>query len=106
MPKLEISKDGLLSHRKAIVLTSTSNDRVSNWYPEKRHSLFTYFFLRGVQGAADKNFDSRITVGELETYLLDENNGVPYWARRLFSRSQTPQVHTSDKSVVIVNVKR
>ena len=106
LPKLEISKQVLLSHPKAIILTSTSSDRVSNWYPEKKHSLFTYFFLRGVQGAADKNFDSRITVGELETYLLDENNGVPYWARRLFSRSQVPQVHASDKNIVIVDVER
>lgn len=106
LPKLEISKQVLLSHPKAVVLTSTSNDRVSNWYPEKKHSLFTYFFLKGLQGAADKNSDNRITVGELETYLLDENNGVPYWAKRLFSRSQTPQVHTSDKSVIIVDMNK
>ena len=106
LPKLEISKQILLSHPKAVVLTSTSNDRVSNWYPEKKHSLFTYFFLRGLQGAADKNLDNRITVGELETYLLDENNGVSYWAKRLFARSQRPQVHASDKSLVIVDVKR
>ena len=106
LPKLEISKRVLLSHPKAVVLTSTSNDRVSNWYPEKKHSLFTYFFLKGLQGAADKNSDNRITVGELETYLLDENNGVPYWAKRLFSRSQTPQVHSMDKSIIIVDVKR
>ena len=106
LPKLEISKQVLLSHPKAVVLTSTSNDRVSNWYPEKKHSLFTYFFLKGLQGAADKNSDNRITVGELETYLLDENNGVPYWAKRLFSRSQTPQVHSMDKSIIIVDVKR
>ncbi len=106
LPESEISASLLKSHPKALVLTSTSNDRVSNWYPDKKHSLFTYFFLRGVQGGADENLDNRITVGELETYLLDENNGVPYWARRLFSRSQVPQVHASDKSVVIVNVKR
>ena len=106
LPKLEISKQVLLSHPKVVVLTSTSNDRVSNWYPEKKHSLFTYLFLKGLQGAADKNSDNRITVGELETYLLDENNGVPYWAKRLFSRSQTPQVHASDKSIIIVDVKR
>ena len=106
LPKLEISNEVLLSHPKVVVLTSTSDDRVSNWYPEKRHSLFTYFLLRGLQGGADKNLDNRITVGELETYLLDENNGVPYWAKRLFSRSQTPQVHASDKSIVIVDVER
>ena len=106
LPELEISARLLQSHLRTLVITSTSDDRVSNWYPEKKHSLFTYFFLRGLQGAADKNLDSRITVGELETYLLDENDGVPYWARRLFSRSQTPQVHASDKSVVIVDVER
>ncbi len=34
----------------AVLMTSASVDQVSVWYPEKRHSLFTYYFLKGLQG--------------------------------------------------------
>ncbi len=30
----------------AVLMTSASADQVSVWYPEKRHSLFTYYFLK------------------------------------------------------------
>jgi hypothetical protein len=54
-----------------------------------RHSLFTYYFLRGLRGEADGNHDRSISLGEFKDYL-DEN--VTYMARRLSSREQTPQV--------------
>lgn len=34
----------LLAMEKAIVMTSSSGSEVSSWYPEKGHSMFTYFF--------------------------------------------------------------
>ena len=106
LPALELPLHPLMSHPQAIVLTSTSNDRVSNWYPAKQHSLFTYFFLKGLQGAADSNGDDRITVSELEAYLLNEDEGVRYWSNRLFGRPQTPQVEARDKAMAIVEFKR
>ena len=106
LPALEMPSHPLMSHSQAIVLTSTSNDRVSNWYPAKQHSLFTYFFLKGLQGAADSNADDRITVSELEAYLLNEDEGVRYWSNRLFGRPQTPQVEARDKAMAIVEFKR
>ena len=106
LPALGLPSHPLMSHPQAIVLTSTSNDRVSNWYPAKQHSLFTYFFLKGLQGAADSNADSRITVSELEVYLLNEDEGVRYWSNRLFGRPQTPQVKARDKAMAIVEFKR
>ncbi|MFC2094552.1 caspase family protein, partial [Bacteroidota bacterium] len=81
-----------------IIFTSSKGDQVSSWYPEKEHSLFTYYFLKGIQGNADSNSDKKLTYNELSDYLLDN---VPYMARRLNNREQTPQVIGDDKKVFI-----
>lgn len=73
----------------ALVMTSAAPDQVSTWYPEKGHSLFTYWWLRGAGGEADADGDRVVTAGELETYLAEN---VPYWARRLSGREQSPMV--------------
>ncbi len=92
----------LLAKRNAIVFAAASADQVSNWYPEKRHGMFTYFFLKGLQGAADLNNNKVLTVGELQSYLTDEDDGVPYWSRREFQRPQMPQVTATQKDYVLV----
>jgi len=79
-------------------MTSAAMDQVSTWYPEKRHSLFTYYFLKGIQGDADANKDSIITVHEMKTYL---NEHVPYMARRLNNIEQKPVVTGDDKAVLV-----
>lgn len=83
----------------AVLMTSASVDQVSAWYPEKRHSLFTYFFLKGLQGEADKSNDGKITVGELSEYL---NENVPYMARRLKGLEQQPVVMGNPGDVMVV----
>ena len=75
--------------KKAVIFASAGKDQVSHWYPEKMHSLFTYFFMKGLRGAADSNRDKRITVSEMKAYLLAK---VPYRARRLTGREQVPIV--------------
>jgi len=85
----------------AVVFSSTGKDQVSHWYPEKRHSLFTYFFMKGLRGEADKDGDRTITVAELKQYLKDK---VPYRARRLTGREQTPVV-VGDESCELVRLK-
>ena len=57
------------SMSEASIFTSTSPNQVSYWFNEGRHSLFTYFFLKGLRGAADDDGDNRITSGELHQYL-------------------------------------
>lgn len=86
----------------AAVITSAAMDQVSTWYPEKKHSLFTYFFLKGLQGAADSNADGRITVGEMDKYLKEN---VPYMARRLTGNEQQPVVTGNAESVLVVYKK-
>ncbi|MCX6139044.1 MAG: caspase family protein [Ignavibacteriales bacterium] len=92
----------LLAKENATLFASATSDQVSNWYPEKQHSLFTYFFLKGLQGAADTNRDGVITVQEMEDYVRDENSAVPYISRREYQRMQMPQVITKDKQKMLV----
>jgi hypothetical protein len=90
------------SPMNAVLLTSAGIDQVSTWYPEKKHSLFTYFFLKGLQGEADANRDQKVTVGEMRSYL-EEN--VPYMARRLRGVEQMPVVQ-GNASDVLVELKK
>jgi hypothetical protein len=85
----------------AAVFTASKSDQVANWYNEKKHGMFTYFFTKGLQGAADANKDGVITVSELEEYLLHPEEGVPYWSLRVHQRQQTPQVLARDKNRII-----
>ena len=79
------------------LFSSSKADEISSWYPEKRHSLFTYFFLKGLQGDADKNKDGSITTAELDEYIAEN---VPYVARRLYGRKQTPAFTGQESNVV------
>ena len=83
----------------AVVITSASTDQVSAWYPEKRHSLFTYYFLKGLQGEADASGDGKITVGELSAYLKEH---VSYMARRLKGVEQQPVIMGNESDVLAV----
>jgi uncharacterized caspase-like protein len=81
-----------------IVITSAGTDQVSAWYPEKKHSLFTYFFMKALQGEADSNKDKAITVAELSDYLREN---VPYMARRLKGIEQQPVVAGNGNDVIV-----
>lgn len=85
-----------------LLITSSSGEQFSSWYDEKQHSLFTYFFLKGISGAADINSDRNITVAELREYL---NENVTYMARKLRGNEQTPQI-TGRDSDILVKLKR
>jgi len=85
--------------KKGVVLTSSSGDQISSWYREKGHGLFTYFFLKGIRGEADGDQDSKVTSEEVFGYLMEN---VPYLARRLFNREQTPQLMGAGMDQVLV----
>jgi hypothetical protein len=96
-PALLKVKNPIAAMQNGVVFSSSTENQLSNWYPEKKHGLFTYFFLKGLQGAADANHDGQITAEELENYL---NENVPEKAREQ-NREQTPQM-VGDKDRVIV----
>ena len=82
----------------ATIITSAAVDQVSTWYHEKKHSLFTYYFLKGIQGEADINKDKRITIGEMKEYLKEN---VPYKAQRLTGTAQHPVITGNDADVLV-----
>lgn len=82
--------DPVLGMKNAVVLTSSSNTEVSSWYPETGHGMFTYFFLKALQQTAE---DGRpVSAKEVFNAVSDKTEGVPYYARRLHGRVQTPQL--------------
>ncbi|HEY9167077.1 MAG TPA: caspase family protein [Candidatus Kryptonia bacterium] len=95
---ITVHKDVMVD-TNATIITSATGDQVSGWYSDKRQSLFTYFLLKGLQGAADYQHNKAITAKELYEFTADEVNGVPYWSRRLNSKTQTPTFYGSDWTV-------
>ena len=83
--------------RDTAFFCAAKNDQVAAWHEAKGHGLFTYFFLRGLQGAADYDTNREITLGEMKAYLGDE---VSYWAERLSQFSQTPHIEGKDDRVI------
>jgi tetratricopeptide (TPR) repeat protein len=84
------SKGGVLKDPKAMVFTAATGAQIASWYPDQSHGLFTYYFLKGLQGAANANQDRVLTLEEMKAYLDKE---VPYMARRIRNREQTPEVY-------------
>ncbi|MDZ7343501.1 MAG: caspase family protein [candidate division KSB1 bacterium] len=94
--------NALMAIKNGIVLSSSTGDQVSSWYPEKRHGLFTYFFLKAMHNRnADLNKDGLLTFEEVINYVADPNEGVPRYARKLHNVEQNPAM-MGDKSKVFV----
>lgn len=62
----------VLATKNIVVMTAASGTEISSSYPEKRHGLFTYFFLKGLQGEADFNGDKTVSLGELYNYVTPQ----------------------------------
>jgi tetratricopeptide (TPR) repeat protein len=98
-----VVENPLIAMKNAYIINSSSGTELSSWYPEKGHGLFTYYFLLGLTGPADKNGDGKITLGEMHDYLDDQ---VPYMSRKLHSgRKQTPTFTVQDSSKVLVTYR-
>ncbi|MFH1368337.1 MAG: PorV/PorQ family protein [Elusimicrobiota bacterium] len=80
------------------VFTAAGDSEVASWYPDKQHSLFTYYFLKGLQGSANTNKDKALTLGELKEYLTEN---VPSIARRNYGRNQNPQFSGDENKVLL-----
>ena len=80
-----------MTGKKMVVFSASQNNQMSSAFPEKQHGLFTYFFLKGFQGSADKDSNGMVSVGELQDYVRTE---VQRQSRKMNSE-QTPQVTTA-----------
>lgn len=90
----------MLKVKNGVIFTASSSTEVSSWYHKKQHGLFTYFFLNGLRGKADKDNDGQVTVQELGEYV---KRNVTEQARQL-NRVQTPEV-TGGKDKVLLKYK-
>ena len=88
---------------KISVIGSSSGAEVSSWYNDKRHGLFTYFFLKAIQNKSqsDSNGDGQLTLSEIHKVIADNTRGIPYWARRLHGIEQHPTLEGKNSDFVL-----
>ncbi len=99
---IEVDDKSSLNIKNSALFTSATGEQVSSWYREKKHSLFTYYFLKALQGTADTNSDKQLTLNEIKNYI-DDN--VPYEARRINNREQTPMLQANKLDRVFSSYK-
>ncbi len=76
-----------------VLLSSSTGDQVSSWYDEKKHGLFTYFFLKAIHNKnADYDKDDKLSFREIFEFIADKSSGVPYHARSLHGIEQNPTI--------------
>ncbi len=92
------AETSVLNDERSAVFSSSEGDQISSWYPEKYHSLFTYYFLKGLKGEADENGDEMITLQEMSSYIKGNVNPM---ARRLHRRDQNPQINGEGEKVIV-----
>ncbi len=80
------------------VITASQNDQISSSNPDLKHGIFSYYLMRGMEGDADANKDGKITLGEMQSYLMEN---VSRQAATM-SRKQEPQF-IGDANRVLVN---
>lgn len=89
---LEINNP-VINLQNGVVMSSSSGSQVSSWYNEKKHGMFTYFFLKAMHNKnADFNGNGELTFEEIYRYISDNAEGVPYYARRVHGVDQTPTI--------------
>jgi len=93
------TKSPELTLNNGAVFYSSTGDQISTWIDEKKHSIYSYFLMKGLQGIADKNGDNQISINEIKKYL--ENN-VPVAARNKFI-DQEPQVITKNYNRILIS---
>ena len=54
------------------VFSAATGGQIGGAVKDKEHGLFTYYVLKGLGGAADRNQDRRLTTGELASYVAGE----------------------------------
>ena len=87
-PMLIKVENPLMAAQNMVVLSAAAGNQISNALPEKRHGLFTYYFLKGLQGEADADKDGGVNVEELYAYMKPK---VETEARRM-NAEQSPQL--------------
>ena len=82
---------------KITVLSASGPAQISGTLTTEGHGVFTYFLLKGLNGAAIDG-QGRVTVSSLYQYLKPEVED----AARMEKRDQTPQLMTSGNSALVL----
>lgn len=85
-------ENAVLAGGKTAVLAASGGDQISSTFQEQGHGLFTYFFLKGLQGEGDLNHDGTISLAELYEYVKPNVQRI---ARKQYNNEQTPQLLAS-----------
>jgi hypothetical protein len=80
------------------VITASQNDQISSSNPDLKHGIFSYYLMRGMEGDADTDKDGKITLGEMQSYLV-ENVGRQ---AGMMNRKQEPQLIGDANRVLVV----
>lgn len=79
------------------VIAASQSDQISSSSPDLKHGIFSYYLMKGMEGEADSNNDGRITIGEIQAYLV-ENVGRQ---AGMMSRKQEPQLIGDTNRVLV-----
>ena len=90
------------------VLISSTGEQNSCLYIEKKHSLFTYYFLKALQLSDSYLSDENkvIDLLTLEDIYLYVNSNVNNKAKLLDNRDQTPQLFTKNRKKIFVKLNQ
>jgi len=80
------------------VFSATNSKEISSAWPEKKHGLFSYFLMKGMQGEADVNNDKKLSIRELGDYIKFK---VSVQAGFL-DREQTPQMISDNENRILI----
>jgi len=94
---VQIKTENRLFPENFTVITASQNDQISSSNPDLQHGIFSYYLMKGMEGDADANKDGKITLGEMQAYLV-ENVGRQ---AGMMSRKQEPQL-VGDPNRVLV----
>lgn len=95
-------KNPIVQINNCTVLSSSTGSQVSSWFNEKRHGMFTYFFLKAIHNKnADINADNRVSMDEIYEYISNKSFGIPYFARRIHGVEQDPVIQGDTKNILV-----
>jgi hypothetical protein len=92
----------IASSERITYFNSSSPNQVSYWLEGEEYSVFTYYFLSALKGAADGDEDKQITIGELYDYVTLKVND---YTLDTFDAEQNPQINQRNNSKILVKLQ-
>lgn len=89
-----IAKPNPSSLNDPSMLVLFASKEYASWYKAKKHGLLTYFILKALWDLpnSDTNKDKMLSFAELQAYIQNKDNGIPYYSNRLNGYIQTPTI--------------